>query len=345
MNAAVPPRMLLTDDQKAAQIRIVVTEAGQRLRERYPLLKHQNAIGAAILVLSLAGMIGCASLYALGHLSAWACIPLVAIFASFTHELEHDLIHWMYFRKRPALHHLMMALVWLARPSTVNPWIRRHLHFAHHKFSGSERDLEERGITNGDRWGLRRLIMVGDNVQSVLLRLTRAPRGRRLKLLARAAAAYFPLGWLHWGTWYAFLGFHAANGVAHLLGHAIVWPAGVLSVMPAINFFTVVLVAPNVLRTFCLHFVSSNMHYYGDVEPDNVIQQTQVLNPAWMLPLQLFCFNFGATHAIHHFVVKEPFYIRQMTAPAAHRVMRQMGVRFNDTGTFRRANRWNRVAA
>jgi hypothetical protein len=41
-----------------------------------------------------------------------------------------------------------------------------------------------------------------------------------------------------------------------------------------------------------------------------VIQQTQVLNPWWMLPFQLFCFNFGSTHAIHHFVVRDPFYIR-----------------------------------
>jgi len=38
-------------------------------------------------------------------------------------------------------------------------------------------------------------------------------------------------------------------------------------------------------------------------------------------------------------VVKEPFYIRQMTASVAHKVMREMGVRFNDFGTFARANR------
>jgi hypothetical protein len=99
-----------------------------------------------------------------------------------------------------------------------------------------------------------------------------------------------------------------------------------------------------VLRTFCLHFVSSNMHYYGDVEPGNVIQQTQVLNPWWLWPLQAFCFNFGSSHAIHHFVVKEPFYVRQLTVPFAHRVMREMGVRFNDFGTFARSNRWTRAA-
>lgn len=103
-----------------------------------------------------------------------------------------------------------------------------------------------------------------------------------------------------------------------------------------------VIIGPNVLRTFCLHFVSSNMHYYGDIEPGNVIQQTQVLNPWWLWPLQAFCFNFGSTHGIHHFVVKEPFYIRQMTVKTAHKVMAEMGVRFNDFGTFARANRFAR---
>jgi len=238
----------------------------------------------------------------------------------------------------------MMALVWMARPSTINPWLRREMHFNHHKFSGSMVDLEERAITNGEPWGFQRLLMVGDNVLSVLLRLTRAPKGKRVKLLQRTAAAYFPLGWLNWSTWYCFLGFHAVNGVAALAGHPLSWSASTLSVMNGIDFVTVVLVAPNVLRTFCLHFISSNMHYYGDVQPGNVIQQTQVLNAWWLAPLHLFCFNFGSTHGIHHFVVKEPFYIRQMTASAAHPVMREMGVRFNDFGTFSRANRLGQPA-
>ena len=124
----------------------------------------------------------------------------------------------------------------------------------------------------------------------------------------------------------------------------ITWSATSLAVMDLVTFAVVVLVGPNVLRTFCLHFVSSNMHYYGDVEAGNVIQQTQVLNPWWLWPLQAFCCNFGSSHAIHHFVVKEPFYVRQLTVPFAHRVMREMGVRFNDFGTFARANRWTRRA-
>src|SRR5690606_37163110 len=80
---------------------------------------------------------------------------------------------------------------------------------------------------------------------------------------------------------------------------------------------------PNFIRSFSLQFVSSNMHYYGDIDPRDVIKQTQVLTPWWMIPFQLFCCNFGATHAIHHFVVKEPFYIRQMTSKTAHKVMKE----------------------
>jgi len=159
-------------------------------------------------------------------------------------------------------------------------------------------------------------------------------------ILSRTLKGYAPLGLLNWGAWYVFLGFHLVDFVASAAGAPIAWSATTLALMDGITFAVVVLVGPNVLRTFCLHFVSSNMHYYGDVEPGNVIQQTQVLNPWWLWPLQAFCFNFGSTHAIHHFVVKEPFYIRQMTAPVAHRVMREMGVRFNDFGTFARANRW-----
>lgn len=330
--------------RKSAHIRNVVTRAGADLRLRHPWLRHQNAIGVTILCIALAGMLGSAWLYAHGVIAWWLCIPVAAIFASFTHELEHDLIHWMYFRKRPFAHHLMMALVWLARPSTINPWIRRDLHFRHHKYSGTARDIEEQGITNGQPWGLRRLLMLADATAAIVLRLPQAPTWkRRAFLLLGGLAAYFPLGWLHWGLWYCFLGVHGADAVAAATGHAIAWPIALSQAMPTIDLLIVVWIGPNVLRSFCLHFVSSNMHYYGDVEDGNVIQQTQVLNPWWLWPAQLFCFNFGSTHAIHHFVVKEPFYIRQWTAPVAHRVMREMGVRFNDYGSFASANRWSRT--
>lgn len=331
-----------THQERSAHIRAVVMARGNELRERYPILKHQDAIGASILAFALAGMIGSAWLYAEGAIAWWACLLANAFFASLTHELEHDLIHSMYFRKRRVPHNLMMGLVWLARPSTISPWIRRELHLNHHKVSGTETDMEERAITNGEPWGLARLLMVGDNMMSSFIRFLRAPTWARRKMIVmRTLRGYAPLGLINWSVWYIFLGFHLIDFLAASAGSPIAWSASTLTVMDGITFAVVVLVGPNVLRTFSLHFVSSNMHYYGDVELGNVIQQTQVLNPWWLWPLQAFCFNFGSTHAIHHFVVKEPFYLRQLTAPVAHKVMREMGVRFNDFGTFARANRWD----
>ena len=329
--------------QRSAHIREVVLAKGVELRKRHPILNHQDALGAGILAFALAGMIGSAALYMTGYMAWWVCLLLNAFFASLTHELEHDLIHSMYFRKQRVPHNLMMGLVWLARPSTINPWIRRHLHLNHHKVSGTETDMEERAITNGEPWGFARLLMVGDNMMSSFIRMLRAKTwAHRLSIIQRTVKVYAPLALVHWGAWYMFLGFHAANGIASLAGAPIEWSATTMSVMQVIDIAAVVIIGPNVLRTFCLHFISSNMHYYGDVEPGNVMQQCQVLNAWWLWPLQAFCFNFGSSHGIHHFVVKEPFYIRQMTVPVAHKVMREMGVRFNDFGTFGRANRFVR---
>jgi len=339
--SASPER--LNAQQRSAHIREVVLAKGVELRQRYPILLHQDALGAGILAFALAGMLGSAALYISGHMAWWVCLLLNAFFASLTHELEHDLIHSMYFRKQRLAHNLMMGLVWLARPSTINPWIRRHLHLNHHKVSGTETDMEERAITNGEPWGIARLLMVGDNLMSAFIRMLRAKTwAHKLSIVQRSLKVYAPLALLHWGAWYVFLGFHGINAIAWLMGTSVQWSANTLAVMQVIDIAAVVIIGPNVLRTFCLHFVSSNMHYYGDIEAGNVIQQTQVLNPWWMWPMQAFCFNFGSSHGIHHFVVKEPFYIRQLTVPVAHKVMREMGVRFNDFGTFGRANRFTR---
>ena len=352
----------MTDAQKTEHIKAVVLKAGQDLRVRFPILKHQDAIGAGILAFSLAGMIGLGVLYYYGLMSAWLVIPLAALFASFTHELEHDLIHLMYFRTKPWAHNTMMALVWLARPCTISPWTRRRMHLHHHKFSGTDSDLEEQGITNGQPLSLKRFVMMSDQLLSVVMRPLemRALVKRYIKaqnpknkaeyrtILREQLLGYLPLGRIYYTLWHAFLVYHTVNFIAMSWGIALPWPAVVAPyVAPSVavlNFLAVTWLAPNALRMFCLHFVSSNMHYYGDVEPKNVMQQCQVLNVWWMAPFNLFCFNFGSTHGIHHFVVKEPFYVRQLTSKTAHQVMREMGVRFNDVGTFRRSNAWKTTA-
>jgi hypothetical protein len=109
-------------------------------------------------------------------------------------------------------------------------------------------------------------------------------------------------------------------------------------VLTVLTPIVVLWIVPNLLRQISLQILSSNMHYYGDVE--SALEETQVLNHWVFLPLQLFTFNFGSTHTIHHFAVNQPFYLRQLVAPAAHAAMRANGVRFNDLASFGRANRY-----
>lgn len=340
------------NQQKVLKVRSVVSKAGDELRQRYPILQHQNFIGASILTIALLAMISCAFAYAYHYIPAWLCVILVAFFASFTHELEHDLIHYMYFKKTPWAHHLMLALVWLARPNTISPWARRRLHLHHHKHSGSESDLEERGISNGMPWGIKRILVISDQLMTIYLRpwqmyqmirifIGQQPEKERKSVLISQLTGFFPLSFIYYGLWYVFVIYHLSNAIAPMLGQSIYWSQSLVQAMPIINILAVVWVIPNFIRSFSLQFISSNMHYYGDIDSRDVIKQTQVLKPWWLVPFQIFCCNFGATHAIHHFVVREPFYIRQMTAKTAYKVMKEVGVRFNDIGTFKRINRWN----
>jgi hypothetical protein len=158
--------------------------------------------------------------------------------------------------------------------------------------------------------------------------------------VSQMLSSAFPVAVLYFIFWYAFLAFH---GFDALWGANIAYPELMLSVIDAVNFLVVVLIAPNFIRSGCLNFVTSHMHYYGGV--DNILQQTQVLKGWFMFPFHLFCFNFGSTHGIHHFVVGQPFYIRQMVAKVAHQVMKENGVRFNDLKTFVNANRYQSSAS
>lgn len=333
-------------------------DVGNVFRQRHPwIIQHQDQIGFGIFATSAIAIVLNALAYAYELVPAWATIIIAAFWMSLLHELEHDLIHYMYFRKNKRMHNIMMAGVWLFRPSTISPWVRRNLHLHHHKFSGTESDLEERGITNGVTWGWRRLLMTGDHMLSIFLRpldsyrmvaayiraqgpLTRA---EQRKIMLENATAYFPLGVIHYTLWHGFIIWHAVKFGASIFGFPLELNGTQLALESMVDFVAVVVLMPNVLRVFCLHFVSSNMHYFGDVVPGNVIQQTQVWNTWWLFPLHLFCFNFGATHAIHHFVVRDTFYVRQITASKMYPILKKYGVRFNDFSTFRRNNRWNIV--
>ena len=321
-----------THDDQSRAIRAAIRARSRELRDRHPVLKHQSAIGATILAASAVIVLGSAIAFIAEATAWWVALPLAAFAMSLAHEIEHDQIHRLYFKRNKVAQNVMFAVCWLLRPYAISPWARRPLHLLHHEMSGTERDIEERAITNGLAWSPKRLLMMIDPIASVVFSLPPEPKSRRF-ILGRVAKAYFPLTFVALGTWYTFLGL----SVASAFNGAQVLP----SIYAVLRVLVVVWIGPNILRVTCLHFISSNMHYYGDVEEGNVLEQTQVLNRWWLIPLQAFCFNFGSTHGIHHFVPNDPFYVRQMTAKAAHSVMRENGVRFNDLGTFRRANRYS----
>ncbi|WP_107654458.1 fatty acid desaturase [Nocardia suismassiliense] len=341
-------RSLAEDDaDRISSIREQIMLVGDRWRTRHPWIgSHQDAIGMTIFVAAILGVLGDAALYAVGVLPWWVTIVVTAFWLSLLHELEHDLIHSMYFRTNKWVHNAMILGVWVFRPSTINPWVRRRLHLHHHEVSGTDSDLEERGITNGQRWGGHRLLSLLDTMLGIYTRPFRTHRivNEYVARAARDAAdarflavtvplGYFPLGAIHYGLWHIAIGVH----VYELFGGSVPHNAA----YDAMNFLAITLLAPNAIRTFCLHFVSSNLHYYGDVEAHNVLQQTQVWTAKWLWPMQALCFNFGGTHAIHHFLVRDPFYVREAIRRDCQVILRERGVRFNDFGTFRRGNRFS----
>ena len=208
------------DEERIERISEAIRAEEARLRHRYPILKHQDAIGIGILLFSLSGMIASGYLYIAGVLPAYLSIPLSALFASLSHELEHDLIHRLYFRRNLAIQNLMMLVVWIMRPNTVNPWYRRDIHFLHHKVSGTPQDLEERLVGNGIENLLTRFIVMADGLLGILVRIRVLNAENRRFNFIEILNAGFPFATLYFATWYVFLIYHGAllafDGAGHV---------------------------------------------------------------------------------------------------------------------------------
>jgi hypothetical protein len=65
----------------------------------------------------------------------------VSFAISLLHELEHDLIHNLYYRKQAWVQDLMFWGIWLSKLHG-NPWFRRDMHLKHHIVSGQIDDAE-----------------------------------------------------------------------------------------------------------------------------------------------------------------------------------------------------------
>ncbi len=314
-------RRHLSETERERRIRRWIREGERRLLLRHPVLAHRDAHGLFFFLASLAGMVGLGWLYAEGVAPAAVVILGNAFFASILHEIEHDLIHFLYFRTRPFVHNSMMLAVWVFRGNVVHGWYRRGIHLHHHRASGTETDVEERLLGLGQPLGPRRILVMVDGALAYLLNartLEKEIPGFRRSSLAFASIPVYPV--------------FAAILVSFVVGRALGNP-----VPGAVDVLAVAWVLPNYLRQASLQIVSSNVHYYQNV--GTVREETQVLRPFFLWPLQAFCFNFGTTHSFHHYVVEQPFYLRQFIAPWVLPALAKYGHGFNDLGTFLRANR------
>jgi len=321
------------------------------LLEKFPFLRNQNLIGTVILLVAVSFILGSIYLWELGTLHVSVMIFWIAFWNSILHELEHDLIHDLYFKKNKYVKNLFLFIVWFFRPLTLNPWIRRYWHRFHHQHSGQVIDIEERGVTNGEKWSLKRLLITHDLVLGFLLRFKRIrseikkeyKEGRFSASDMRKLRQTVMIGLLPFGIPLTFL-FYAwvlINIYSSVMGYEMIGSMNISQFNTFVNPVMFIWVLPNFIRQFCLHFITSNMHYYGDIAEGDIVAQTQVLNVWWTWPFQLFCFNFGATHAIHHFYVDQTFYNRQLIMRKAHLLFKAEGIRFNDIASIRNANRYS----
>ena len=302
-------------------------ESGLRQQHVWLRMDHQDAVGITVYGVAVAWVVLAAIGWGWGMVPGWAVVFLVALGLSILHELEHDLIHDLYFPDRPVVRHLMFAGIWLAKMS-LNPWSRRRMHLYHHRVSGQAEDIEERLIGLGMPWGPRRLLLSVFPMGSLLV----LPAIRRDVLAAVRQGGPDPK--LGTGLCFGLAG--VVDGLFVLLPLVVLpmaWTGHPVAVAVALLW-----VLPNTLRHFAIVVVSSNSHY-THIPRSSLYEQNQVLDHWVLWPLQLFCFNFGATHILHHYVVKQPFYLRQLVAREVRPVLAEQGVPFNDLDTFVRANR------
>ena len=309
-------------------IRKVIYDEDKRLREKYTWLQHQNVIGFAFFSTAVLATIATSYAYITGALAWYFMIPLIGFYVSILHELEHDLIHDMYFKERKWVQDFMFAVIWVAKVN-ANPWWRKPMHLKHHKTSGQVDDIEERLIGLGQGLTLKRAIVTLTPIGAYLMVPEVSADMNRLKSLPglpliKASVINLPML------------------VPSLLAFVAMWfPSYVPEPYYSICVYIgMLLYVPNVVRQVSLQVISTGVHYFGDIPENNVYFQNQVLTHWLFAPFQFFCFNFGGTHIIHHYVTRQPFYVRQMGATAVQAELKKQGVRFNDLDIYRRAHRY-----
>jgi len=316
----------MTHSQDATKtIRAAIRAADQALVAEHPWTGRDDAVALGAFALAVLASCGIGVAWWLGALPTALAVVGMMLTVSVLHELEHDLLHDLYLRN-PVARALVLGVIWLFK-GNLDPWTRGPMHRWHHVASGQIDDIEERLIGLGLPWGPQRLLLTFLTPASLLRHpaLKRAVRARvAAGLRSPDVRAYrIPPGFILANAVLFLAPLAAFVGVA--MGQAWAWPLFVLWALP------------NLLRHAAIVTMSSNSHYVG-IDRGDVVTQNQILDHWMFWPLQVFCWNFGATHVLHHFVVRQPFWRRTLVFGRVRQVLVDNGVRANDLGTFGRAN-------
>lgn len=309
----------------AENLRIVrqrIFQLSENFKRKYPLLKMQDAIGLALMAFSGSAIVLLMYLYLRHGLNGFVYVFMTAFLLAIIHELEHDNIHELYFKDHPWVRHLMLAVGWIFRPNSINPWIRKKIHLHHHQYSGTPEDIEERLLGNGLSYANPIRYLIAWELWFSLLKFKKMKKDSRAFnpiIMILSSLPFMPIFSSIWICWLIAQTTHFFNDWLWLL-----------------NPLMVLVVLPSWLRTFCLYTISSSVHYSAGVK--GVFDQVQILTHPLFELLQIFCCWFGKTHAIHHIFVPQPFYIRHAIRWDCYKILKDAGVRFNDLGTFSRSN-------
>jgi fatty acid desaturase len=308
------------------------------IRQKYSFLYHQDLIGALIFTSSSLLMFLLSYAYLSSYISAISAIVLIAFSISILHELEHDIIHNLYFKKHKWIQNFIFLFIWIAKLH-ISPWYRRQLHLKHHLLSGQMNDAEERLIGLGLPLNYKRMAITVHPFGGVLVSDDISKDAKYFKPLT-LQLYNAPMGFVFFTILQIFLIYNLFFFLYFYLNYDINTIYSINTLYPIVRALAVCLCLPNVLRQSCLVMMSNSSHYYSDIPLNTLYYQNQILDSWYVFPFQLFCFNFAATHIVHHYFPSQPFYIRHITARRMKDTMIKLGVRHNDFGILWRNNRY-----
>jgi len=303
---------------------------------KYPILhrSNRNTICSALIIWTVYIMCMCGKWFfslLSRDMVTWGPTTIITISIglsiSILHEIEHDLIHNLYFKHEPWIQDICFFLTWIAK-FNVNPWWRRKIHLHHHNNSGQINDIEERLIGLGLPPGQIRIAITMNTSASLFISYLISNDTDVLDL--------YEMILLSSPTFIINVVLNILF-VVHMLSIIVIPKPYVLWIYG----YHALCVLPNFIRQSCLVLMSNTSHYYGDIIESSVYYQNQILDHWSLYGFQLFCCNFGATHIIHHYVPYQTFYTRTLCyTNELKKLMIDNGIRNNDFDVISRANRY-----